>query len=80
MQDSLGEYNDLHVQTGLVKDFIEQSDDEDAIKAAEQMIKILQQRQLDAGKNFKDSFKSYSSAASQKKFKEMFVEYYEAQD
>lgn len=80
VQDSLGEYNDSHIQMAMVNAFIQQSDNQDAIKASEQMVEILQRQQLEAGKKFKESYKMYSSAGSQKKFKEMFVEYYEGQD
>jgi len=80
VQDSLGEYNDSHIQMAMVNAFIQQSDNQDAIKTSEQMVEILQRQQLEAGKKFKESYKVYSSSASQKKFKEMFVEYYEGQD
>ncbi len=80
VQDSLGEYNDRHIQMAMVNAFIQQSDNQDAIKISEQIVEILQQQQLEAGKKFKESYKMYSSSASQKKFKEMFVEYYEGQD
>jgi CHAD domain-containing protein len=76
VQDDLGEFNDRHIQAGLVKSFIEQSDDDNAIEASEQIMKILRQQQDEAGKRFKASYKSYSSSGSQKKLKEMFVEYY----
>ena len=76
VQDDLGEFNDRHMQADMVEAFIEQSVDEDAIEASQQIIKILRQQQDDAGKRFKSSYKSYSSSASQKKLKEMFVEYY----
>ncbi len=76
VQDDLGEFNDRHIQAGMVKAFIEQSDNEDAIKASEQIMKILRQQQDEAGKRFKTSYKAYSSSRSQKKLKEMFVEYY----
>jgi CHAD domain-containing protein len=76
VQDDLGEFNDRHMQANMVEAFIEQSVDEDAIEASQQIIKILRQQQDDAGKRFKSSYKSYSSSASQKKLKEMFVEYY----
>jgi CHAD domain-containing protein len=76
VQDDLGEFNDRHNQAGMVKAFIEQNDDEDAIKASEQIMKILRQQQDEAGRRFKTSYKAYSSSRSQKKLKEMFVEYY----
>lgn len=80
VQDSLGEFNDCHIQMAMVKAFIEQSDDEQAIKVSQQLLNVLQQQQLDAGKIFTESYKTYSSSGNQKKFKEMFVEYYEGQD
>ncbi len=76
VQDNLGEFNDRQIQIGLVKAFIEQCNDEDAIKASEQIIEILQQQQHEAGKNFKHSYAAFSSSGSQKRFKEIFVEYY----
>jgi CHAD domain-containing protein len=76
VQDELGEFNDRSIQIGMVKAFIEQSKDEGAIKAAEQLIEILHQQQHEAGQNFKHSYASFSSSGSQKKFKEIFVEYY----
>jgi len=59
-----------------VKVFIEQSNNEEVIKAAEQIIKILQQQQHEAGNRFKDSYATYASSANQVIFKEMFVDYY----
>jgi CHAD domain-containing protein len=76
VQDNLGEFNDRHIQIGMVKAFIEQSDDEDAIKACQQIIETLQQQQHEAGKSFKHSYAAFISSGSQKKFKEIFVEYY----
>ncbi|MDT8282430.1 MAG: CHAD domain-containing protein, partial [Gammaproteobacteria bacterium] len=76
VQDELGEFNDRHIQIGMLKAFIEQSKDEDAIKVAEQLIKILHHQQLEAGRRFKHSFAAFSSPGNQKKFKEIFVEYY----
>lgn len=76
VQDSLGEFNDRYIQIGMVKAFIEQCPDGDAIKASEQIITILEQQQQAAGKKFRDSFMAYSSSANQNKFKEMFVDYY----
>lgn len=76
VQDDLGEFNDRHIQIGLVKTFMEQSNDEVAIKASAQIIKRLEQQQLEAGKRFKDSYAAYASSASQDIFKEMFVDYY----
>ena len=76
VQDDLGEFNDRYMQADMVEAFIEQSDDTDAIEAAQQIIKILRQEQDEAVKRFKASYKFYSSSAIQKKLKEMFVEYY----
>lgn len=76
VQDDLGKLNDQHIQVAMVKAFIQQSDNEDTIKASEQIMKILQQQRDEAGKSFKASYKAYSSSVSQKKFKEMYVDYY----
>jgi CHAD domain-containing protein len=76
VQDDLGAFNDRHIQIAMVKAFIEQSNDKEAIKAAEQFIKNLAQQQLEAGKRFKDSYAVYASSASQDIVKEMFVDYY----
>jgi CHAD domain-containing protein len=77
IQDNLGIYNDRHVQAGMVQAFIQQSKNKEAIKASEQLIQILQQQQDEAGKNFKDDYKKYASSASQKKFRELFVDYHQ---
>ncbi len=76
VQDDLGEFNDRYIQIGMVKAFIDQSNNEEAIKASEQIIKILQQQQHEAGNRFKDSYAAYASSANQGTFKEMFVDYY----
>ena len=76
VQDDLGEFNDRHIQIAMVKAFIEQNKNEQAIKASEQIIKTLQQQQHEAGKRFKNSYAAYASHASQVIFKEMFVDYY----
>jgi CHAD domain-containing protein len=75
VQDSLGEFNDRYIQTGLLKAFIEQSTDEQAINASQHLIKILEQQQLEAGSRFKESYAAYASSEGQSRFKEMFVEY-----
>jgi len=75
VQDHLGAYNDRYIQTGLVKAFIEHSANEQAIKASEHLINILEQQQLDAGLKFKESYTAYASSDGQKIFKEMFIEY-----
>jgi len=75
VQDNLGVFNDRHMQLNMVKAFIKQSKNKEAIKASEQIIKILEQQQLEAGKSFKDSYRVYASSGRQKKFKEMFVDY-----
>jgi len=77
IQDDLGVFNDRHFQMAMVQAFIEQSEDEGAISIADQLIQILQQQQDDAAKDFKDSFKKYASAASQKKFNALFVDYHQ---
>lgn len=76
LQDTLGEYNDLDVHIGIVKGFINQSNNEDAINACEQMIIILQQQKHKTGRMFKDRYVTYSSSDRQKKFSEMFVDYH----
>ena len=77
IQDDLGVFNDRHFQKAMVQAFIEQSEDESVIDIAEQLILILQQQQDDAAKDFKNSFKKYASAASQKKFNALFVDYHQ---
>lgn len=77
IQDDLGVLNDRYFQMAMVQAFIEQSKDEGAISIADQLIEILQQQQDDAAKDFKDSFKRYASAASQKKFNALFVDYHQ---
>ena len=79
LQDNLGEFNDLDVHIGIVKGFIKQSDNEDAIKACQQMIKILQQQKHKTGRMFKDRYATYSSSDKQKKFRQMFVDYHTGQ-
>ena len=75
VQDNLGVFNDRHIQMGMVKAFINQSKNKEAIKTAEQIIEILEQQQHEAGKNFKENYAAYASSGSQKQFKEMFVDY-----
>jgi hypothetical protein len=84
--DNLGIFDDRHRQAGMVQAFIQQalidqSEDEvamqAAIEAAEQLIQILQQQQDEAAKDYKDSYKKYASAASQKKFNALFVDYHQ---
>jgi CHAD domain-containing protein len=77
IQDNLGVFNDRHFQVAMVQAFIQQSKDEEAIKASLQLIHILEQQQDEAGKNFKDSYKIYASSASQKKFNVLFVDYHQ---
>ena len=77
IQDNLGVFNDRHFQLALVQAFIQQSNNEEAIKAAVKLIHILQQQQEEAGRNFKDSYKIYVSSARQKKFNELFVDYHQ---
>jgi len=77
IQDDLGIFNDRHQQVCMVQAFIQQSKDEVAIKACEELIAILQQQQDEAGKDFKSSYKKYASAASQKKFNALFVDYHQ---
>jgi len=90
IQDDLGIFNDRHQQVGMVQAFIQQafidqSGDEAeiqaaipaAIKASEELMQILQQQQDDAAKDFKVSFKKYASAASQKKFNALYVDYHQ---
>jgi CHAD domain-containing protein len=76
VQDNLGVFNDSHVQISILNEFIKQSDNEQAIKASEQIINILNQQLLKAGESFKGVFAVYSSDNSQNKFKELFVDYY----
>jgi len=77
IQDNLGLFNDRHFQVAMVQAFIQQSKDEEAIKASEKLIQILEQQQDEAGKNFKDSYKIYASSGRQKKFNELFVDYHQ---
>ena len=77
IQDNLGLFNDRHFQVSMVQAFIQQSNDEAAIKASQQLIQILQQQQDEAGKNFKASYKKYASSASQKKFNALYVDYHQ---
>jgi CHAD domain-containing protein len=77
IQDDLGLFNDRHFQVAMVQAFIQQSKNDEAIKASVQLIQILLQQQDEAGKNFKDSYKKYASSASQKKFNALFVDYHQ---
>lgn len=76
VQDDLGEFNDRHIQIGLVKTFIKQNKNEPTINAAEQLMEILQQQQHEAGVRFKGSYAAYASSVNQDTFKQMFVDYY----
>lgn len=77
IQDNLGLFNDRHFQVAMVQAFIQQSKNDEAIKASVQLIQILLQQQDEAGKNFKDSYKKYAASASQKKFNALFVDYHQ---
>ncbi|NOQ69914.1 MAG: CHAD domain-containing protein [Gammaproteobacteria bacterium] len=75
LQDNLGKFNDLDVHIGIVKEFIKQSMNEDAIKACEQMITILEQQQRKTRTKFVDCYAAFSSSDNQSNFKQMFVDY-----
>ncbi len=76
LQDKLGKFNDLDVHIGIVKGFIKQSINEDAIKVCRQMIKNLQQQQYKTRAEFADSYAVFSSSDNQKNVREMFVDYH----
>jgi len=76
LQDNLGEFNDLDVHIGMMKGFIKQSVNKDAIKACQQMIKILQQQQHKIRIKFADCYAVFSSSDNQNKFRVMFVDYH----
>ena len=76
VQDDLGKFNDRHIQIGLLKAFIEQSDNAEAITASQQLTKTLEQQQREAGRSFMNSYAAFTAPASQDMFKEMFVDYY----
>ena len=85
IQDDLGVFNDRHQQVDMVQAFVQQSEGEAAmqdasmvaIRAAEELIQILQQQQDEAAIDSKASYKKYASSASQKKFKALFVDYHQ---
>ncbi|NOQ89516.1 MAG: CHAD domain-containing protein [Gammaproteobacteria bacterium] len=76
LQNKLEESSTLSINIGMVKAFVKQSKDEDAVQASTQMIDILQRQQHETEKMFKNCYAAYSSSANQKKFKEMFVDYH----
>jgi len=76
LQEKLGKFNDLDVHVGIVKGFIKQSINEDAIKACRQKIKNLQQQQLKTRVEFADSYAVFSSSDNQKKVRKIFVDYH----
>ncbi|NOQ90653.1 MAG: CHAD domain-containing protein [Gammaproteobacteria bacterium] len=76
LQDSLGEFNDLDVHVGIVKGFIKQSVNEDAIKVCEQMIINFEQQQHKIRARFADSYADFSSSDNQNQFQQMFVDYH----
>jgi len=79
LQDSFGLCNDRCLQIDTVKAFIERSNNKQAIKAAEQIIQMLEHKQKEAVASFKEIFKSYAAARNQKKLKELFVDYHQGQ-
>ena len=76
LQDNLGELNDLNVHIGIVNGYIKQNINEDAIKACERMITILQQKQHKIRTKFADLYVDFSSSEHQDQFRQMFVDYH----
>ena len=77
VQDKLEIFDDRHIQLGVVQAFIQQSKNEVAIQSAEKILEILEQQKNEAYKNIKDRYKKYALSGSQKKFKELFVDYHQ---
>ena len=76
LQEKLGKFNDLDVHVGIVKGFIKQSINDDAIKACRQMIKNLQQQQHKTRVEFAGSYAVFSSSDNQNKARKIFVDYH----
>ncbi len=79
IQDNLGEINDLDVHMGIIKGFIKQSINEDAIKACRQMIKNLEQLQDKIRAKFAVCYADFSSSENKNNFRQIFVDYHRAQ-
>ena len=78
IQDNLGDFNDLDVHVGVIKNFVKQSEDEDAINACENIITILEQQQHKIRSKFAECYAAFSSSDNHDHFKEMFVDYHRA--
>ncbi len=74
LQDNLGEFNDLHVHIGIMKKYIKQSSNDDAMNACKQMINILKQKQCKTRKRFEERYAAFSSPENQNEFKDLFVD------
>ncbi len=74
LQDNLGTFNDLHVHSLIMQEFIDQSSDKDAAKACKKLIKVLEQRQQKTRNGFDERYTAFSSPQNQNEFKELFVD------
>jgi len=76
LQDNLGELNDLNVHAEMIKEFIKQCDNEDAIKASAQIIKTLENQLQNTRTEFDDCYADFSSDDNMNNFREMFIDYH----
>jgi CHAD domain-containing protein len=74
LQDNLGEYNDLYVHRGILKNFIKKSSDTKANRACKRVIKFLEHRQTKTRRRFAKRFASFSSADIQQEYRDLFVD------
>ena len=76
LKESLDMLSELAKQEGIIRQCIQQSTDDTLVHACEQTLGILQQQQTGISEQFSDSYAIYSSAATRKKFNDVFIDYH----
>ena len=74
LQDNLGEYNDLHVHTGILKKFIKKHSDARAGKACKLIIKRLARKQIETRSGFATRFAAFASTQTRNEFRDLFAD------
>jgi CHAD domain-containing protein len=80
LQDNLGDFNDFHVHIGILKAYIEQSSNKDAVHACNKLIGILEKKQIKKRNRFAERFSEFNDADNQNEFSELFADSRKAEE